>query len=320
MSHIFDALQKSEAARSGIEVDTLAELLQIADPAAALQPETQEAPPMVPQMLAQLEAPQPQQQAAQESKAVTTPAGPFDQFESLPVTLLPDSKLVSLTQKDSLAAEKFRFLGVRLRQLQQTRLLKKVLITSTIPEEGKSMISANLACTLARRKQQKTLLIEGDLRRPTLSRQFGLGTISGVCECLQGSADLMMSVYRLDALGLWFLPAGSTPQNALELMQSGKLAPIMEQLSSWFDWIVIDSPPILPLADTSVWARLADGILLVTRQGTTQKPQLQRGLEALEPAKLLGAIVNGASSVAHSDYYYQRYAPSALRGNDAPQK
>ena len=129
-----------------------------------------------------------------------------------------------------------------------------------------------------------------------------------------------MSVYRLDPLGLWFLHAGSTPQNPLELMQSGKLSPIMEQLSSWFGWIVIDSPPVLPLADTSVWGRFADGILLVTRQGTTQKPQLQRGLEALEPAKLLGAIVNGSAAVAHNDYYYQRYGPSALRENEAAEK
>jgi capsular exopolysaccharide synthesis family protein len=320
MSHIFDALQRSEAERSGIEVDTLAELLQITEPAAPQQVETPEVQPAVPPMFAQLEAPPAQPQATEVPKIVASLANPFDQFESLPVTLLPDSKLVSVTQKDSLAAEKFRFLGVRLRQLQQARPMKKILITSTIPEEGKSMISANLACTLARRKQQRTLLIEGDLRRPTLSRQFGLGTIPGMCECLQGSADLMMSVYRLDALGLWMLPAGSTPQNALELMQSGKLSPIMEQLSSWFDWIVIDSPPILPLADTSVWARLADGILLVTRQGTTQKPQLQRGLEALEPTKLLGAIVNGSAAVIHSDYYYQRYGPSALRENDAAPK
>ena len=320
MSHIFDALQRSEAERSGVELDTLPEFLQITEPAASQQVETPEVQPVVLPMLAQREAPQPQPQAAELPKTVTNPANPFDQFESLPVTLLPDNKLVSLTQKDSLAAEKFRFLAVRLRQLQQVRPLKKVLITSTISEEGKTLISANLACTLARRKQQKTLLIEGDLRRPGLSRQFGLGMIPGMCEYLQGSADLMMSVYRLDALGLWLLPAGRTPQNPLELMQAGKLSSVMDQLSSWFDWIVIDSPPVLPLGDTSVLARLADGIFLITRQGTTQKPQLQRGLEAIEPNKLLGAIVNGSASVMRSEYYRQHYGSSASGENDAAQK
>jgi Mrp family chromosome partitioning ATPase len=94
-------------------------------------------------------------------------------------------------------------------------------------------------------------------------------------------------------------------------MQSGKLAPLMEQLSEWFDWIIIDSPPVLPLADTSVWVRLADGILLVTRNGTTERQHLNRGLEALEKTKLLGALVNNSTNAAHSDYY-QRYSSSAI--------
>jgi capsular exopolysaccharide synthesis family protein len=216
---------------------------------------------------------------------------------------------VSVGEQESLGAEKFRFLAVRLRQLRQTRPLKKVLITSTIPQEGKSTVAANLACTLARRKQQKTLLLEGDLRRPTVSDKFGMGKVPGLSEWLRGETE-SMNLYRLEALGLWVLPAGSAPENPLELMQSGKLAPLMEQLSAWFEWIVIDSPPVLPLADTSIWARMADGILLVTRKSVTEKEQLQRGLEVLETSKLLGALVNGSSDAAHSDYY-QRYGPAA---------
>jgi len=80
---------------------------------------------------------------------------------------------------------------------------------------------------------------------------------------------------------------------------------MIEQLTAWFDWLIIDSPPILPLADTSVWTNLADGILLVARQGTTQKRQLERGLEAVGTQKLIGAILNSAKSVANSDYYYR---------------
>jgi len=98
---------------------------------------------------------------------------------------------------------------------------------------------------------------------------------------LQGERTLAASIYRLEPAGIWFFPAGIAPANPLELLESGKLPALMEQLTAWFDWIIIDSPPVLPLADTSVWTRLADGILLVTRQGTTQKSQLKRGLEAL---------------------------------------
>jgi Mrp family chromosome partitioning ATPase len=96
-------------------------------------------------------------------------------------------------------------------------------------------------------------------------------------------------------------------------MQSGKLPSLMEQLEAWFDWIVIDSPPVLPLADASIWSRLSDGILLVTRKGITEKQQLQRGIEAIERSKLLGALVNSSSNVAHSDYYQRYSSPPADR-------
>jgi capsular exopolysaccharide synthesis family protein len=228
----------------------------------------------------------------------------------LPVFIPQESRLVAVGKEGSLGAEKFRFLAVRLRQLRQSRPLKKLLITSTIPQEGKSTVAANLACTLARRKQHKTLLLEGDLRRPTVSEKFGLGTVPGLCEWLSGETETP-NVYRLESLGLWVLPAGSAPENPLELMQSGKLPGLLDQLQACFDWIVIDSPPVLPLADTSIWSRLSDGILLVTRKGITEKQQLKRGLETLEKGKLLGALVNSSENAAHSDYY-QRYSSSAV--------
>src|SRR5207247_4535744 len=175
---------------------------------------------------------------AKEGVAVATE---LDQsLPSVPVKIKPDARLVCLTEKDSLAAEKFRFLAVRLRQLQQNRAVKKLLVTSTIPEEGKSMISANLALSLARKKRQRILLVEGDLRRPTLCESFGLRNLPGVSEWLKSGSSEITNVYHIDEAGLWFLPAGSPPENPMELMQSGRLAQLMEQLTVWFDWIVID--------------------------------------------------------------------------------
>jgi capsular exopolysaccharide synthesis family protein len=322
MSHIFDALQRAEAERSGVELDAFdvpTELLQIAESAVKAQGAASAPAPAkinaeistldVKNLVAELAAP------ATAAPATAAPATALPQSESLPVSLLPYSKLVSVVEKDGLAAEKFRFLAVRLRHLQQRRPLQKLLITSTIPEEGKSMVAANLACTLASRRQQKTLLLEGDLRRPTLQRQFGLGRIPGLSEYLRGVVTATIPVYRLEALGIWVMPAGTAPENPLELMQCGRLSPLMERLAGWFDWIVIDSPPILPLADTSVWTRLADGILLVTRQGRTDKQQLKRGLEAIERSKLLGAVLNSSSSAAHNDYY-QRYGHETASPED----
>jgi len=299
MSRIFDALQRAESESAGngngnSKFSVATELLRAAEDKMRQDGGFE------------------QRTARVESADATSPASSefLEQCPVLPVFIPQESRLVAVGKEGSLGAEKFRFLAVRLRQLRQSRPLKKILITSSIPQEGKSTVAANLACTLARRKQHKTLLLEGDLRRPTVSEKFGLGKVPGLCEWLRGETQ-SPNIYRLESLGLWVLPAGSAPENPLELMQSGKLPGLLDQLQACFDWIVIDSPPVLPLADTSIWSRLSDGILLVTRKGTTEKQQLKRGLETLEKAKLLGALVNSSENAAHSDYY-QRYSSSAV--------
>jgi capsular exopolysaccharide synthesis family protein len=238
------------------------------------------------------------------------------QFQSEAMCPGPDSRLVCLTDQASLGAEKFRFLGVRLRQLRQSRSLQHLLITSTIPDEGKSMVSANLAITLAQRKQQKVLLLDGDLRRSSLSLRFGLPALPGLSEWLQGDLGPITSIYRLEEAGFWFLPAGNPPDSNLDLMHPERLSELMNQLTSWFDWILIDSPPLVPLADTSIWMRSADGVLLVVREGTTQKRQLQRGLQILQRSKLLGVVMNSTTNPDH-DNYYQRYGPLPPKSSTA---
>lgn len=326
MSHIFDALQKSVSNDSGLEVPSsflATELLEATERKTALARATAAIfeEPSLPTETADIAAvstkldPVVLTRTLAESPFSTdtllngSTVDQFSQFQSLHVLVPPQSRVVCITDKESLAAEKFRFLSVRLRQLQQSRSLKKVLITSTIPQEGKSMVAANLACTLARKTQQKTLLLDGDLRRPSVARLFGLGKVPGISEWLQGERGPMTSIYHLEEAGVWVLPAGNAPRNPLELMQSGRLSSLMDQLTAWFDWVIIDSPPVLPLADTSVWMRVADGILLVTRQGTTEREQLKRGLEAIEPSKLLGTLLNGSTNRARCGYYDQ-YATS----------
>jgi capsular exopolysaccharide synthesis family protein len=322
MSQIFDGLQRSEAERNGTDVPALpgaTELLRQSERQAASRWESGARPEqlaaakgaalshsIVSNEVSPLRKTS-EASAAVESLRSEKLTDPFREFQSLQVSLAPQSRLACLTDSGSPAAEAFRLLGVRLRDLGRIRKLKTVLITSTIPQEGKSMVAANLACTLAQSTQQRILLLEGDLRRPSLSKMFGLGRNYGLSEYMQGERSLTASIYRLDGQRLWIVPSGSAPSNARELLQVGKVSTLMDQLTAWFDWIIIDSPPVLPLADTSVWMRLADGILLIVRQGTTEKKQLQRGLEALESKKLLGAVVN--SSKHSSDYYY--YSPAA---------
>jgi capsular exopolysaccharide synthesis family protein len=283
MSRLFEALQRSEPESLGVNF---------------AQPE-----PLVNELLrtAELDVPE---------TAAEPGTSEFSQFPSVAVSLPPDNRLVSLASEASLGAETFRLLAVRLRQIRRAREIKRFLITSTIPGEGKSTVAANLGVTLAQKRPQKVLLVDGDLRRPTLASEFGVFGRAGLSEFLQAEPGSPTNICHLEAAGLWFLPAGQPPRNPLELMQSPRLAELLDRLTTCFDWIVIDSPPILPLADTSVWTRLADGVLLVAREGTTQKRQLQHGLEALEQSKLLGVLFNSCTNADHRNYY-QRYHQTA---------
>jgi capsular exopolysaccharide synthesis family protein len=309
MSRIFDALQRSGLEQTGVEYPDLV----------SVATEVFETPPE-PAPENQVLAEQPEFQSLlgsmPEASGQETATNPLLAFPSLDIHVPPNSRLIYFTAPDSLAAEKFRFLGVRLRQLRQGKTLKKVLITSTIAEEGKSLVSANLAGVLARRKE-RVLLIEGDMRRPTLAPQFGLGGLGGLAEWLQNGQRTASNVYHLRGPDFWLMPAGDPPANPLELIQSGRLSQLMEELAPLFDWVIIDSPPLLPLADTTVWSRLADGILLVVREGKTERKPLQRGLEILKKTDLLGVVLNGCSNTDHENYY-QRYSRSAAKPTSPP--
>jgi capsular exopolysaccharide synthesis family protein len=300
MSRIFDALQRSGAEQSGIEYGDMmtmaADVFEV--PRRQTQDAVEDAVSAIPAET--IQTPLTATVARDVEEDAVPP--PFHSVESWPNL---SSRLVYFTEPDGMAAEKFRFLSVRLRQMQQNRTLKKILITSSIPQEGKSTVAANLACTLAPRDQQRALLLDGDLRRPSIANVFGLGKIAGISEWLQGEGGPATCIHQLKGTRLCVLPAGAPPKHPLELMQSGKLSSIMRRLSTWFDWIVIDSPPVLPLADTSIWLRMADGVLLVARQGVTERTLLKRGLEGLKSSKLLGTVLNEATKTVPSDYYYQ---------------
>jgi len=239
------------------------------------------------------------------SVAVEPSAG-AKQFAVLPIQIAADSHLVSVADPDSPAAEAFRLLSVRLRDLRDMHTLKRLLITSTVPREGKSTVAANLACTLARSSRTRTLLIDGDLRRPTQGHIFGVEkTVPGLCEYLQGNLELSKSIYQLDSLGFCIMPSGNcVSKNPLGLLQPQRIASMMKQLGERFDLIIVDSPPVLPLADTSIWMKLVDAILLVTRHGVTERRSLQKGLESIEPEKLLGTVMSSSTSLPHTAYYY----------------
>jgi capsular exopolysaccharide synthesis family protein len=305
MSYIFEALQRAESERAGGNLpqsaESVADLLQKVEQEIDRKQALAELPPA----------------------ASTSPSqgglsdGSFAAAKSLLPTLGIDARLVCLTDPGSLAAEKFRVLGLKLRHLRERRKLKRIVITSSIPEEGKSLVAANLALNQSRSKILNAVLVDGDLRRPTLGKRFGFSrNLPGLSEVLRGERQLAEVVYKLEGTNLWFVPAGLTPENPIEVMQAGRLLPVLEQLDAFFDWVIIDTPPVLPLADTPLWMKLADGVLLVTREGVCEKKQLERTVEVIDRSTMLGVIVNSCSR-DELKYYYSRYGQAA-NGKQSP--
>jgi capsular exopolysaccharide synthesis family protein len=329
MSYIFDALQRSQSERANLGSDQLAtalELLERAEREAVAQRGS--APPQGDLADHALDNQGPLLSgegfgpgatdvdlialtgALQDEQKRET----FSHFQDLEVAQVGPSSLVCLADSNCPATEAFHLLGLRIFNLRKEREFKSLLITSTVPKEGKSVVAANLACTLGSSGKQKVLLLEGDVRRPTQSGIFGLAQVPGLCNYLTGKRSLTACIYRLPKAGIWIMPASDNRGDIRELLQSPQLPELMKTLNRWFDWIVIDSPPVLPLVDTSIWARLADRILIVARHGTTKKRELQKGLEALDMNKVLHAVLNSSDSTADGyDYYYGR-ASAASEG------
>lgn len=216
----------------------------------------------------------------------------------------PEKRLVAVNDRLSLGAETFRILSARLKYVQQRRPIKKVLITSAIRAEGKTMIAANLGITLAQQRQ-KVLLIDGDLHQPKLGVLMGVMARPGLADWWRQQRQIADFLCRADGLPLWLLPAG-TLDEPLTMLQSSEIAQLIADISGWFDWVIIDSPPLAPLADAGVWSSLADSVLLISRQGVTPKKVLEDNLSTLDKAKILGVVLNDADS-SEQRYYSEYY-------------
>ena len=250
------------------------------------------------------------QSSSQFSAALIGEAPAMDEARQFSLPMDSESRLVAWMDPHSLAAENLRGLSARLRQAQQRRPLNRVLVTSAVKADGKSTISLNLAITLAAHGE-KTLLVDGDLHQHALSATLGLGDEPGLADWCERSEILGNILHRAEGLPLWFLPAGICEEQPLKVLQSSRSAELLKQLGTWFSWIIIDSPPLVPLADGNVWCTLSDAVLLVVKERVTPKRALVTALEALEKSKLFALVMNHATP--QEERYYREYRNKALR-------
>jgi len=226
------------------------------------------------------------------------------------------ARLVALTDPKSLGAEKFRALVARLENLRRKQELKSLQITSSVINEGKSLVAANLAITLAKHYGYKVLLVEGDLHRPTLTALLGLTDVEGInhwwCR-REEDHEIAGYVHQLDDMPLWFLSAGSMCDQPSQILQSARFAETFVRLLGGFEWVVVDSTPMLPTVDANLWSRLVDGALLVVREGVAPIKALTTGVRGLDNPKWLGMVLNEASESARVNYTDQYYGVKRKR-------
>jgi capsular exopolysaccharide synthesis family protein len=227
------------------------------------------------------------------------------QVEVDEVQINPGARLVFHTDPSSPAADRFRFLRMRLRALKALGKLKSLLITSALPRDGKSTIALNLATVIAEGGKHSVLLIEADLYHPSLAQRLGLPARSGLAECLESGADPVSLLRRIEPLHWYLLPGGTPQGNPTELLHSDSLPRVLQRLAPYFDWILIDSPPVAPLTDALLISQHVDASLLVVRADYTPREAVEEALKLLGPKKVLGILFNGAEGLnqMYSKYY-----------------
>ena len=281
MSRVFDALQQSELERTG-------QVVPKADAA-------------VPSVMLQ---------------GVETSFG-LRQTVVVEPNITAESRLVAVADDRSLSAEKYRVLATRLNHLQEQRPIKKVVITSASSQDGKSVTACNLALTLAKRMNKRVLLVEGDLRQPAVANLLGIKPRHGITEWFSKQQPIGDYLLHIADLPLWVLPAGSPPEHPLDILQSDRLPEMLNQFMGWFDWILIDSPPVLPMADLALWSRQSEGLIMVVGQNHTPKKFLAKAMDAIEKTKLLGIVLNEGHETHHR--VYQNYYSNMLKNKQQRQ-
>ena len=239
------------------------------------------------------------EQASQEPDTVRTPASsPWN------------ARLFKAINEDSTLPEIFKVLRSKISHPQDdTPAIKTVMVTSAVPKEGKSFISANLGISLAQGLDQHSLLVDCDLRRPSLASLFGISGTSGLVNYLRDNTPLPSLIMKTTIDKLSIIPSGRPPLNPAELLSSAKMKALSAELSERYDdrVIILDSPPVMVAAESADLAGLVDAVILVVREGVSKKSDIQKTIDAIGKTKVLGMVYNAQTSNLFDKTYSKKY-------------
>jgi capsular exopolysaccharide synthesis family protein len=222
-----------------------------------------------------------------------------------------DEKLVGSAAADTqvsltLAVEQYRKLAGTLHHAQGTRGLKLIMVTSTNPSEGKSLTASNLALTLSESYQRRVLLIDADLRRPSLHEIFGLQNDSGLSEGLARDSIEGLPVAEVSPR-LTVITSGRPPEDPTSVLTSTHMKMVLDEARAAYDWAIVDTPPIGLLTDARLLADMVDGVVLVVEAGKSSYTDILRAIEMIGRNRLLGAVLNRLPQAADRSQYYKSY-------------
>jgi protein-tyrosine kinase len=304
MSRIHEALKKAEQERSAAqtaEIGTPPQELVIAAPARKLDPS--ESRPDEPLRV-------------QEASPIATPSAEYLRFDDLRARCAhpqwnpdPNANVFFNPVLSPQGAEQFRTLRSRLYQLRSNQKLRTVLITSSVPAEGKTFVTNNLAQAIVRQPDRRALIIDADLRCARLHVPLGAPAAPGLTDYLRGEADEMSIIQHGLEGNLCFIPGGNEVTDPSELLSNGRLKKLLDRVAPVFDWVLLDSPPCVPVADASILADICDGVLLVVKAGSTPLEVAQRACQELNGRNVVGVVLNAAEeSQLYGPTYYQSYS------------
>jgi capsular exopolysaccharide synthesis family protein len=245
---------------------------------------------------------------------VASAAAEPDQMEQAPLLRRLDASLAEKVIVDDrmlpASREQYRRLAAVLHDAQADKGLRVVMIASAVAGEGKTLTASNLALTLSESYRRRVLLIDADLRRPAVHSVFRLDAATGLSDGLVATDDAKLLVRQVTPR-LSVLPAGRPSLDPMAGLTSPRMQRLVGEAREAFDWVIIDTPPLVLLPDAHLLAPIADGVVLVVRANSTPHEMVARSIEAVGRQRILGVVFNGAEDVSHSDYhdYYGYHAP-----------
>ncbi len=214
-------------------------------------------------------------------------------------------RVVSITQPRSTYCEEYRNLRTQILHKSQKRKLQAIVVVSVGPSEGKSVTALNLAWLFAQTDGVKALVIDSDLRMPSLAGYLGVESRKGLSDVLLGEASLTECIVQLEPSGLYMLPGGEARSDVAELISGPRFAEILDEVRGLFDYVIIDAPPLGIFTDAAVLINLADGALLVVKANQTRYKDIDRVLDTLPRERILGTVLNQSEDHLMDESYYK---------------